>query len=146
MKSRLRSRRLLKTRLYVEKETRGMSSSQKIAYAKRCRSSSPKCKEAKAFARSSSRFKRSKRSRSRKMSSRLTKYQYFNPEEPYDEDRIKNCHRFQWKTFEGGARFRTRPSGLWCKEAKHFLKSLKKSKIARKNEFNVLYTGIELTL
>ena len=67
MKSRLRSRRLLKTRLYVEKETRGMSSSQKIAYAKRCRSSSSKCKEAKAFARSSSRFRRSKRSRSRKL-------------------------------------------------------------------------------
>ena len=75
--------------------------------------------------------KGSKRSRSRKMSSRLTKYQYFNPDEPYDEDRIKNCHRFQWKTFEGGARFRTRPGAPWCKEAKHFLKSLKKSKSKR---------------
>ncbi len=72
--------------------------------------------------------KGSKRSKSRKMSSRYT---MFKPDEPYDEDRIKNCHKFQWKTFEGGARFRTRPSAVWCKEAKHFLKSLKKPKSKR---------------
>ena len=74
----------------------------------------------------SRRVKRSKRSR--KLS---TRYSYFKPDEPYDEEKIKNCHKFQWKTFEGGARFRVRPSALWCKEAKHYLKSLKKTKRSR---------------
>ena len=73
------------------------------------------------------------------MSSRLTKYSYFNPDEPYDEDRIKTCHKFQWRTFEGGARFRTRPSAVWCKEAKHFLKSLKKSKSKKSRMKTRLY-------
>ena len=69
--------------------------------------------------------KNSKRSKSRKMS---TRYTMFKPDEPYDEDHIKNCHKFQKKVLSSGAVFRTRPSAVWCKEAKHFLKSLKKSK------------------
>ena len=44
---------------------------------------------------------------------------------------LKTRHKFQWRTFEGGARFRTRPGAPWCKEAKHFLKSLKKTKSKR---------------
>ncbi len=69
--------------------------------------------------------KGSKRSRSRKMS---TRYTMFNPNETYDEDSIKNCHKWQKKVLSSGAVFRSRPSALWCKEAKHFLKSKKKSR------------------
>ena len=80
----------------------------------------------------SRRVKRSKKgSKTKRIRKMSTRYTYFQEEGPHDEERIKNCHKWRWVSLPGGVRVQSRPPRLWCKEAKHYLKSLKKTKRSR---------------